>query len=171
MRDWIDLSEGKQNSAEVIKAPNDLGDISGKTIFLCGSIDMGKAIDWQTQVEAGLQDEAVTILNPRRDDWDSSWDQSIDNPQFKEQVDWELDGMQIADIILFYFDPNGKAPITLLELGLNAKDKYDDIIVYCPEGYWRKGNVDIVCERYSIKTVSNIVELIAEAKKKIADIA
>jgi hypothetical protein len=46
-------------------------------------------------------------------------------------------------VICVYFDPKGQSPITLLELGL-FHDK--DIIVCCPEGFWRKGNVDVnVC--------------------------
>ncbi len=39
-------------------------------IFLAGSIEMGKAVDWQTELTNKLADlDKVTILNPRRDDW------------------------------------------------------------------------------------------------------
>jgi hypothetical protein len=47
-----------------------------------------------------------------------------------------------------YFDPNTKSPISLLELGLFAQSK--KLIVCCPRGFWRKGNVDITCDRYGI---------------------
>ncbi len=57
-----------------------------KRIFLAGSIEMGKAIDWQSEVVNALADTDLTLLNPRRADWDSSWVQSIDNAQFREQV-------------------------------------------------------------------------------------
>ena len=90
-------------------------------LFLAGSIEMGKAENWQDKVKKALQNENYVILNPRRDDWDSSWVQSIDHPQFKEQVTWELTAQDVADIILMYFDPSTKAPISLLELGLYAK--------------------------------------------------
>jgi hypothetical protein len=33
-------------------------------------------------------------------------------------------------------------------------------IVCCPEGYWRRGNVQIVCERYGIKFVDNIDDFV-----------
>ena len=117
-------------------------------LFLAGSIDMGRAQPWQKQVEVVLAEEDVILLNPRRDDWDSSWVQSIHNPQFRQQVEWELDGLARADLILAYFAAGTQAPITLLELGLHAGS--GKMIVACPPTYWRRGNVEIVCERYGI---------------------
>jgi len=145
----------------VIKPPADidvwgLGDLD--TIFLAGSIEMGKAENWQDKVIRRLQGTNCIIFNPRRDDWDSSWVQSIDNPKFKEQVVWELKALEYADKILMYIDPNTKSPITLLELGLFARDY--KLIVCCPEGFYRKGNVDIVCRYYGIDQVDTLEELI-----------
>lgn len=132
-----------------------------KSIFLAGSIDMGTAEDWQRRIIQHFNPtDTICFLNPRRKDWDNSWEQSIHNPQFYEQVNWELDGIEKADKVIFYFAPNTKAPITLMELGLNAHKGKS--IVYCPEGYWRKGNVDIVCQRFSIQQVINLDELIAQ---------
>ncbi len=119
----------------------------GRVVFLAGSIEMGAAIDWQARLIAALKGVNCTILNPRRPDWDSSWKQSKDSPQFRQQVEWELDGLDNADVIALYLDPATKSPISLLELGLFAQR---DVIVCCPLGFWRKGNVDIVCERYCI---------------------
>lgn len=147
---------------KVIKAPNPLI-INTSSIFLAGSIEMGKAIDWQTQITNSLLDTNITILNPRRDDWDSSWEQKISNPKFNEQVTWELDALDRADVIVMYFDPKTMSPISLLELGLYAKDRY--MIVCCPEGFWRKGNVDIVCQRYGVPMVETIDKLIEHIKK------
>lgn len=70
---------------KVYKAP-ETGRIEGRSVFLAGSIDQGKAINWQQQITDALQDTSLTILNPRRDDWDSSWEQDISNDQFREQV-------------------------------------------------------------------------------------
>jgi len=44
-----------------------------KYLFLSGSIEMGKAEKWQDRVVRLLEKTDWTILNPRRDDWDSSW--------------------------------------------------------------------------------------------------
>lgn len=136
-----------------VKAPNSFRNMPRPYIFLCGSIEMGKAENWQNELFARL--EKGTVLNPRRDDWDSSWVQSVHNKKFREQVEWELKAQEEADVIAVHFDPSTKSPITLLELGL-FKDK---CIVHCPEGYWRKGNVDIVCGRYGIRMVNTIEEL------------
>lgn len=126
-------------------------------IFLAGSIEMGTAVDWQRELADSLSPYAI-VLNPRRDDWDSSWAQTVENVQFTEQVMWELRAMEEADLILMYFAPSTKSPITLLELGLNAKGE-TPIIVCCPDEFWRKGNVEITCARYDVPMVATLGEL------------
>ena len=146
-----------------IKAPHqDTGiDYKIPRIFLAGSIEMGVAENWQTRVAKDMADYDVVLLNPRRDDWDSSWRQSIDDPQFNEQVTWELDGLDTADIVIFYFDPTTKSPITLMELGIFANhERLAHVIVCCPDGFWRKGNIEMVCDRYSMILVDNYNEMI-----------
>jgi hypothetical protein len=150
-----------------IKAPGDLI-YGGRAIFLAGSIEMGWAEDWQSYVENALTDTIVTILNPRRDDWDASWTQSIDNQQFRQQVEWELSALTEADIIAMYFSPATKSPITLLELGLFGRT--GKVIVCCPEGFWRKGNVDVVCAKYGIAQVTSLDELVSAVKSKLSEI-
>ena len=147
------------NEVKVIKAPDSTEGITN-SVFLAGSIDMGKAVDWQSEIANKCEGNNVTLLNPRRDDWDSSWEQSIENDKFREQVEWELDSMNKVDKIVFYFDKDGEAPITLLELGLHAGDSSSNICVCCPEGFWRKGNVDIICERFNIPMVDSIDGLV-----------
>jgi hypothetical protein len=147
-----------------IQAPNELIDKAYyKKVFLAGSIEMGKAEDWQLRVIKALADQPIIFLNPRRKDWDSSWKQEKTDPQFKQQVTWELEGLEKADVIIIYFDPTTKSPISLLELGLHTCNG-DKLIVLCPDGFYRKGNVDIVCERYDIKQVNSFKELIKETK-------
>jgi len=150
-----------------IKAPKRIVccEESGYKIFLAGSIEMGKADNWQKRIVRELKKEPVLILNPRRDDWDSSWVQSIDNPQFRKQVEWELKALDIADIIVLCFDPTTKSPISLLELGLYANS--GKLIVHCPEGFWRKGNVDIVCRKYKIPMMVSEQDLILTLKQRI----
>lgn len=123
-------------------------------VFLAGSIEMGEAPDWQKYIADGLAYKNGTILNPRRDNWDPSWEQSIDNPYFREQVEWELDGLDRSDIIFIYFAPGTKSPISLLELGIHKWNA--GLVVCCPDGFWRKGNVDIVCAKYEIRQVGSL---------------
>ena len=136
---------------KIIYAPNRLSAI-GVTIFLAGSIEMGTAEDWQTKIEKYFDgvDYDVTLFNPRRKDWDSSWEQTIGNPQFREQVEWELNALEKSDLIFLYLSPGTNSPISLLELGLFADKR---LLVCCPEGFWRKGNVDIVCNKYNISNL------------------
>ena len=125
-------------------------------VFLAGSIEMGAAENWQDKITAMLDGTPWTVLNPRRDDWDSSWVQSIGNPQFFEQVNWELQGIEVAEHVIVYFDPSTKSPITLMELGLLAGRSPEKAIVICPDGYWRRGNVQVVCDRYRMTQVSSL---------------
>lgn len=127
---------------------------------------MGTAEDWQTQVIKSITDNNVVFLNPRRTDWDSTWKQEITNPQFFEQVTWELDRLENCDMIFLYLDPKTKSPISLLELGLHAKS--NKMIVCCPEGFYRKGNVDIVCKRNSIPIYDNLENAIKALKNLVS---
>jgi hypothetical protein len=100
-------------------------------IFLAGSIEMGKAEDWQTELINKLKDKDIIIFNPRRADWDPTWEQKKENPEFYNQVTWELEHLELADWIVLYLDPNTKSPITLLELGIHAQA--NKLIVCCPK--------------------------------------
>lgn len=158
----------------VIKAPTPWmkEDVREVTIFLAGSIEMGAAVDWQTEVtnELTMRQDAsyknnvtwlrpITILNPRRDDWNSAWTQSIKNPQFNQQVTWELESLERADFIYMHFDPKTKSPITLLELGMCAPMKHEKLIINCPDKFWRKGNVEIMAAKYGCTMVNDFAAL------------
>jgi hypothetical protein len=121
--------------------------VIGRTVFLAGSIEMGDAEDWQSIAEKRLDAAGWTVFNPRRNDWDSSWKQEMGDNQFTEQVEWELRHLEVADQVILYFSPGTKSPISLLELGLF----YRKCLVVCPDGFWRKGNVDIVCNQYGVR--------------------
>ena len=141
--------------ALVVKPPSPLHHTPGTmTVFLAGSIEMGGAGPWQAEIEAALADVPVTIWNPRRVEWDATWRQSIDEPRFREQVEWELEAQERADMLVMYFAPETRAPITLLELGLFARS--GKLVVCCPDGYFRRGNVQVVCQRYGVREVLDL---------------
>ena len=154
---WVMVAQGKQLlyylHMHAYIAPENVSG-TGPFLFLAGSIEMGKAEHWQDEVIEALADTNWTILNPRR----ASWDVCDTGYSHSEQVKWELDNLARADKILMYFAPGTKSPISLLELGLFADSK--KLIVVCPEGFWRKGNVDIVCERYDVTQVDSLQEAI-----------
>lgn len=135
------------------------------SVFLAGSIEMGKARDWQAEAIKLLDDHFAVIYNPRRPDWDSSWEQSIQNVEFRRQVDWELDMIAAADWVLFNFEPDTIAPISLMELG----SRVDNVVVCCPDEYFRKGNVDIFCYRHKIPVFLDLDRACAYLKGKVEE--
>jgi len=138
------------------------------TVFLSGSIDMGDAPDWQAIISDGLSDiDKLILLNPRRDDWDSSWVQSFEDARFVEQVEWELNALDKADYCVHYFAPGGTAPISLLELGLRLYLYPKRSIVCAPEGFWRKGNVEITSRYYGATYVQDIQSVVEILKSKL----
>ena len=141
--------------------------LTKKKVFLAGSIEMGAAENWQEKVTDALSDLDIVILNPRRDDWDSSQEQSIDNEYFREQVEWELDAQEQCDLIVMYFDPNTKSPITLLEFGMFSQT--GRLLVCCPVGYWRRGNVEIVCERDKVPMFWEMEEFIPAIRREMEE--
>jgi hypothetical protein len=161
------MTNDHASRCRVLHAPEPL-DFSPerRSVFLAGSIEMGGASEWQRYVLSALEDLPLLILNPRRASWDSSWTQSIANPDFCAQVGWELDALERATRIVMYFDPATKAPITLLELGLFATS--GKLVVACPEGYFRKGNVDIVCRRHGIPQVETLDGLVQHVRAAFA---
>lgn len=145
--------------------PPDTSAASNTSIFLAGSIDMGRAVNWQDQIVNALSDDDVTIFNPRREDWDASWIEDISDENFSIQVNWELNNLKRADLVVFYFDPDGRAPITLLELGLCITTK--NCLICCPDGYWKKGNIQVVCDKFSVPLFESFDELVVALKHTI----
>jgi len=123
------------------------------SLFLAGSIEMGLADNWQDEACNKLGD-IFEIYNPRRNDWNTGWDN--DSAELYQQITWEQERMLDADFVLFYFDPKTKSPITLLELGQCLQIQNKKIIVVCPDGFWRKSNVVITCNRYKVPVDNNL---------------
>jgi hypothetical protein len=127
------------------------------SVFLAGSITDSEKVKgeyWQDKVAEFFEYRGYDVFNPRREDWDSTWIQEFTNPQFFQQVTWELNGLEQADLIIMYFDPSTKSPISLLELGLFARS--EKIKVVCPDGFWRKGNVEVICNLYNIPLYNSL---------------
>jgi len=144
----------KETKAIVIKPDTESLPSWQCSVFLAGSIEMGTAEKWQEKVEEAISEYEVNIFNPRRDDWDSSWEQKQSNKQFNYQVNWELNKLEESDIIFVYFDPNSKSPITLLEVGRFSVHK--PMIIVCPDGFWRKGNIEILATRENISLYNDL---------------
>lgn len=151
---------------KMIEAPHSYGLTERPRIFLAGVIDMGTAREWQQELAEMLESAPGTLLNPRRSDWDSSWKQEMSTPQFRQQVEWELQGQEDADLTIVYFDADSAAPISLLELGLLIGRKAPCIVCRAP-GFYRTGNLDIICTRYNVPWVDSLPLLVQKIRRFI----
>lgn len=124
------------------------------TLFLAGSIEMGKAIDWQQWVIDELSEVAGIIYNPRRPDWDASWEAG--SPELRAQIQWELAQLENADTIFFYFQGDTLSPVSMAELGMACvlfNTFYAQgmrVIVVCEPNFWRRTNVEEMCFLYAV---------------------
>jgi hypothetical protein len=123
-------------------------------VFLAGTIDMGDSEDWQSRATELLMAHGLSVLNPRRDDWDSSWEQTIANEDFRRQVEWELTALNRAKAILMHIITDSKSPITLMELGFVGRSSR--VVVSCEPGFYRRGNVEVFCNFNGITLYDNL---------------
>jgi len=157
---------------KIIKPPQrvDLKAIKGKKVFLASSINQGKTEPWADKLAKHFDDTNTCFFNPLRDNWDADMEQTINNPQFSEQVNWELDHLLKSDITVFFIDKEGESPISIGEVYLmsllNASGKCK-VIVCCEKGFWRRGNIEIMCYRFKMPLVETIEELIDKLSEEL----
>lgn len=118
--------------AKIIKAPQSY-DGEKNTLFLAGSISNTR--NWQDDMTDLLGDSDITILNPRRDDFDTD-----DEDAIIEQIKWEYKALRYADRISFWFSHETVAPITLYELG-TWTDKDTPLFIGIDPKYERKEDI------------------------------
>ncbi len=139
----------------VITAPEPI-DASGFRVYLAGAIDMGRAVTWQAQVIAMLADRpGLVLLNPRRDHFDAD---TLD-----EQIRWELDALDAADVILMWFPADANAPISLLETGLYLRS--GKLLIGAEPGYERRRNLEITTERYGVPLWPQLHDLVEQLRR------
>ena len=141
-------------------------------LFLAGSIEQGKASNWQGAAIQYFQtrflDEDLVVVNPRRETWNAELDQKLENREFYWQVSFELEHLEKADGVIMWLEPGTLSPISLFELGLmtgwTSMGAMNKLVIGCPEGFWRLGNVEVVTNRYRIQLVSTFEELLIEGE-------
>lgn len=161
--------------ANIIYPPNPLRKNAENniSIFLSGSIEMDQAEHWQAKYIQAMDAPNIVFLNPRHECWDCSVNESIKDAKFREQVEWELKMISKANVVVMYFDPDTQSAITLLELGLLCGKRHarytteQDLLIACPTLYWKRGNVEMMCDMYQIPLYNCLDELIENSKKLI----
>ena len=138
------------------------------SVFAAGSIEQGTAVDWQSSLKNSLSDQDnVVIFNPRRKEWEASWVQDLSNPQFVEQVNWEQNYLErglstSCDIVYINIDPNTKSIITFGEFAQVFRSEW--VVINCPRGYWRRGNIEVMCQRAGVKLYEDFNESVLVLK-------
>lgn len=131
-----------------VQAPSGWSGLPRPWLFLGGSIEEGRAPNWQREVIGWLKPYPMTVLNPRRDEWDANASESL----LREQIEWELDAQESADLRVYVFAPNTLSPITLLELGAYH---HKPTLVYVDRDYRRALNVELLCQRLRVSYTNN----------------
>lgn len=110
-------------------------------IFLAGGIT--GCPDWQRELASRLLrscSSEPTLLNPRREDF------PIEDPNAaREQITWEFNWLNRADLISFWFAENEIQPIALYELGAWAMT-FKPIAVGVHPDYPRRQDVEVQLE-------------------------
>lgn len=146
------------SQAVVVMAPQASEPDNKRTsIFLAGITTSTNEPDWRETLTRSLMKYPVTIFNPNRPDWDSTWEENFSDKRWEEQVSWELDMQEAADVIVFFFHRSTDAPISLMEFGLAVRTK--KVVVCAQHEYRKRGNVEAVCQRFGVPLASTEFEL------------
>lgn len=139
------------------------------SVFLAGSIDMGSARNWQQDlIDRFDHHDDVAFYNPRRAEGFSS-DQSLENDVFVEQVNWEIDNIINSGVVVMYITAESKAPISLLEFGFcMAHKKIKNVVVGVEPGFWRRGNIEVMCNRFEIPLHEDLDDVETDLRSHIA---
>lgn len=139
------------------------------SIFLGGSIELGKVRDWQQEIAKEIDNKEyssnIVLLNPRRSAWDPSW--PVDDPYHQElsrQIKWELGYQDRADILIYFFAAETLSPITLLELGSYSARKP---IIFIEPGYLRRANVQITAEHFGWEYYTDYAQFLTALDQRI----
>lgn len=159
------MAQQRHGNAQIVQAPSRPQVTGLKSVFLAGSTSRTSEPDWRETLTKAISHLPVTVFNPLRADWDSSWREDITFAPFREQVEWELDMLERADVLVVYYGPCTDAPISLLELGLCAGS--GKVIVACHREYRKRGNVQILCRRYGIEFMDAVDDVAAAVIRRL----
>lgn len=137
-----------------IKLP--LKDQDKKYYFLAGSINYHLSGNWRGKVTNEME-HLVHFFDPTRIEHNE-----FSDFQMKEHIEWELNALNLSDKIILNFLPDAKSPISLVELGLYMKSS--KLVVVCPDQFYQKRYVKVICEKYNTPFFNTIDKAIQYLK-------
>ena len=150
----------------VLKPPAPLPAVAPfKSVFLSGSMDLRESVPWRSRFADEL--EGFLIFDPTQIDFDDTWGTRFADQRFRGLVEWEVRAMLLSNLVAVNFCEHLQSPITLFELGLMATRGPDRrVAVHCPERFWKKGRVEIVCAMFGIYQAASLEDLIEWTRKR-----
>lgn len=120
-------------------------------LFLAGSIEMGKAKNWQADIAKQLTDTVnqelaaahkglmptLIFYNPRRTE-------NFTPEMEVKQIEWEQERLEKADYIFMYIQADTKSPISLLEFGEFMRT--GKLFLSCNSTFYRYQNLRITAK-------------------------
>lgn len=101
-------------SYQYIEAPSDESINNTESLFLAGGIT--GCPDWQSDVAEQLKDLPITVVNPRRKDFEV-FKGSSGYQESEIQISWEYHQLRRTSQVIFRFCKETLQPIALYELG------------------------------------------------------
>lgn len=139
--------------------------ITGPSVFLGGSIEMGRAELWQPRVAPRFLDAGISVLDPRRDDWDADLphDPTPGSP-FEQQVSWELDSIIDRVDLVFFRICGGEttAIISMFEMGVTLEMR-KPVVIQADQDYMRYGNIVISARKYGVPVYNDVDAAVGHA--------
>jgi len=127
-------------------------------LFLAGSIDLELPGNWRKSVTSALEDY-FNFFDPTTLKYNSMKD-----AEWEEHIKWELEAMKSSDLVLINFLENSASPISLVELGLNTMN--NKLIVVCPDNFYKRKYIQVLCEYYSTPIFSALNTALAYIVEK-----
>jgi len=133
------------------------------TVFLAGGIS--GCPDWQKEFVEMLKYTNVVLFNPRRENFPMG-----DRSEGRRQILWEVEYLNKADIVIFWFPMETICPIVLFELGSYSMIDKPIFVGVHPE-YSRRFDVDIqlMIRRPDVVIVDSL-EALAEQLRCYVDV-
>lgn len=116
--------------------------------------------DWQSEFIEYFKDTSLAIINPRRKDFD------ITNSSLEtEQITWEHEHLEKADIISFWFGKETLCPIVPYELWKYI-NTHKEVFIWIEPWYQRTRDVEIQAKlvRPNMIIVDNLADFSLQVK-------
>ncbi|SEC82566.1 Nucleoside 2-deoxyribosyltransferase like [Tenacibaculum sp. MAR_2009_124] len=131
---------------------------SKKLVFLAGSLSIDKIDNWRNTLVNSYSTN-FDFIDPTNDNY-----VLLNTSQMEKHINWELEGLELSDIIFMNLLPESKSPISMVELGLYAKS--NKLIICCPEIFYQYRYIKTIAKKYNAALFTELEKGIQHLKKE-----